>query len=98
MRQQLRSLTAQEEAQAAMITTQEGLAPMAFGVTGARALRAACNFGVLLHMIGGVLGMAVVLVLLVLGYMELLTPANMFLYQLVWIIPGWLATEWTRSI
>ena len=98
VRQQLRSLTAQEEAQAAMITTQEGLAPMAFGVTGARALRAACNFGVLLHMIGGVLGMAVVLVLLVLGYMELLTPANMFLYQLVWIIPGWLATEWTRSI
>ena len=98
VRQQLRLLTADQEAQAALITTQDGLAPMAFGITGARALRSACNFGVLLHMIGGVLGMAVVLVLLVLGYLELLTPANMFLYQLVWIIPGWLATEWTRSV
>ena len=51
-----------------------------------------------LHMVGGILGMAVVLVLMLLGAMHLLTPANMFLYQLVWMIPGFLLTEWTRSV
>ena len=97
-RQVLRQVTAEEDAQTALITTLEGLAPMAYGVTGARALRSACNFGVVLNMIGGILGMAVVLVLMILGFMELLTPVNMFLYQLVWMIPGLLLTEWTRSV
>ena len=32
------------------------------------------------------------------GAEQLLTPANMFLYQLIWMIPGLLITEWTRSI
>ena len=42
--------------------------------------------------------LAVVLVLMILGFMQLLTPANMFLFQLVWLVPGWLVTEWTRSV
>ena len=97
-RQQLRQMEAEEDAVAAMIATQDGLAPVAFGVTGARALCTACNVGTILHMIGGILGMAVVLTLVILGALHLLIPANMFLYQLVWVIPGWLVTEWTRSI
>jgi hypothetical protein len=71
---------------------------MAYCVTGARALKQSCNLGTVLHMVGGILGMAVVLVLMLLGAMHLLTPANMFLYQLVWMIPGFLLTEWTRSV
>ena len=54
--------------------------------------------GTALHMVGGILGMGVVLTLVLLGALNLLTPANMFLYQLVWMIPGFLVTEWTRSI
>lgn len=97
-RLQLQMLQPAEDAQAAVITTMNGLAPMAYGVSGARALRTACNLGVLLHIIGGVLGMGIVLTLLILGALHLLTPVNMFLYQLVWLIPGMLITEWTRSI
>lgn len=97
-RQQLCQMAADEDAVAALIATQEGLAPVAFGITGARALRSACNAGTILHMVGGILGMAVVLTLVILGALQLLTPINMFLYQLVWLIPGWLVTEWTRSI
>jgi len=37
-------------------------------------------------------------VLAVLGAQELLTPANMLLYQLIWTVPGILITEWTRAI
>ena len=94
----LQSIESEEGAQAALLTTVEGLAPMAYCVTGARAARAASNLGVTLHMVGGILGMLVVLTLVILGAMQLLTPANMFLYQLVWMIPGFLVTEWTRSI
>jgi len=94
----LRSIQPDENAEAALLTTVDGLAPVAFCVTGARALRTSCNLGVALHMIGGILGMGVVLTLVILGALHLLTPANMFLYQLVWMIPGWLVTEWTRSI
>ena len=97
-RMQLRSVLPDENAEAALLTTVDGLAPVAYCVTGARALRTSCNLGVALHMIGGFLGMGVVLTLMLLGAAHLLTPANMFLYQLVWMIPGWLVTEWTRSI
>ena len=97
-RMQLRALQPEEGTEAALLTTVNGLAPMAYCVTGARSLRTACNLGVVLHMVGGVLGMAVVLTLLLLGALHLLTPVNMFLYQLVWTVPGLLITEWTRSV
>lgn len=87
-----------EAPEAAFMTTVAGLAPAAFCVTGARALRKACNFGVVLHMIAGILGMLVVLALVLVDALYLLTPANMFLYQLVWMIPGLLVTQWTKSI
>ena len=98
VRGQVRAVAPAEDAQAAVLVTMEGLAPVAYGVTGARALRAACNLGVVLHMVGGFLGMGIVLALVIMNAMNLLTPANMFLYQLVWMIPGLLVTEWTRSI
>ena len=98
VRGQVRATAPGEEAQAAALMTVEGLAPVAYGVTGARALRSACNVGVALHIIGGLLGMGIVVALVVMNAMNLLTPANMFLYQLVWVLPGLLVTEWTRSV
>lgn len=97
-RRELSQIRMEEGEPALLLVTTEGLAPFAYGVTGARALRTACNLGVIIHMIGGILGLAIMLVLTLLGALELLTPANMFLYQLVWMIPGLLITEWTRSI
>ena len=97
-RVQIQAIEPDEDAESALLTTVEGLAPVAYCVTGARALRTACNVGVVLHMVGGILGMLVVLALVLLGALHLLTPANMFLYQLVWMIPGFLVTEWTRSV
>ncbi len=83
---------------ASLLVTSQGLAPFAFGVTGARALGTASWVGVVVHMIGGIVGLGMMLVLILLSALELLTPANMFLYQLVWMIPGLLITEWTRSV
>ena len=61
-------------------------------------LRNACRMGTVLHIIGGAVGLAMMILLVILGALDLLTPANMFLYQLVWMIPAFLVTEWTRSV
>ena len=98
VRAELRQRKSETEAPALALMTQEGLAPMAYAVTGARALRTASIFGVTIHLLAGLLGMAMILMLTWHGALELLTPANMFLYELVWLIPGLLITEWTRSI
>lgn len=88
----------EEDAQTLILRTADGVLPMAYAVTGAKSLRSASRTGVFVHMLGGILGLGTMLLLTILGALELLTPANMFLYQLVWAIPGLLITEWTRSI
>ena len=80
------------------MTTRDGLASMAYAITGARALRTACIAGVVVHLLGGILGLVMMLVLAILGAQELLTPMNLLVYELVWLIPGMLITEWTRSV
>ena len=80
------------------LTTQDGLAATAYAVTGSRALRTASNLGLIIHMAGGILGLLIMLVLAILGSAELLTPANVLLFQLIWMVPGLLVTEWTRAV
>ncbi len=94
----LREKMPEEGAQSLVMTTATGLASLAYGVTGARALRTTCRWGTALHITGGVIGLLIMVLLVVLGALELLTPVNMFLYQLVWMIPALLITEWTRSV
>lgn len=80
------------------LTTQDGLAPTAFAITGARALRTCCNLGLVVHMFAGIVGMLMVLVLTLVGAQTLLTPANLLLYHLVWCVPGLLISSWTRYL
>ncbi len=80
------------------MATRDGLSGFAYAVTGARSLRTAARLGRIIHMLGGILGLLMVAVLAVLGAADLLTPVNMLLFQLIWMIPGLLVTEWTRSL
>lgn len=80
------------------LTTREELVSAAYAITGSRALRQATKLGVVIHLIGGILGLIIMFVLGYLGSTELLTPANILLYQLVWAVPGLLVTEWTRIV
>ena len=95
---QLRQVQPNPESPVLAMTTREELVSAAYAVTGARALRTAAKLGVTIHLIGGILGMLIMLVLALLGNTELLTPTNILLYQLVWAIPGLLVTEWTRIV
>ncbi len=87
-----------EEQPCLALMTREGMACAAFAVTGARALKTASLVGTAVHLAGGALGLAMMLTLAVLGAEDLLTPVNLLLYELIWLVPGLLITEWTRSI
>ena len=86
------------DAPALALTTKDGLASVTYAITGARALHTACRLGLIVHMMGGILGLVIMAALAVLGSTQLLTPVHILLYQLVWIIPGFIVTMWTRAI
>ena len=88
----------EEAAPALVLSTQRGLAPLAYGITGARALHTASWLGLWVHIAGGVIGIGIMLTLTIIGAAHLLTPLPVFLYQLVWSIPGILITEWARLV
>ena len=98
VRMELRNTTANEDAPALALMTQEGLAGMAYAVTGARTLRGTCRTGLWIHILAGCVGLGIMLTLTILGASHLLTPVNMFVYQLGWLVPGLIVTEWTRVI
>jgi hypothetical protein len=98
VRQALQNKPLPEEVTAAALITTEGLAPFAYAVTGARAIRTAAIMGTAVHMIGGILGLLIMLALAVLGESALLTPVNLLAFELVWLVPGLLISEWTRAV
>ena len=91
-----RYVTAEDEALA--LVTRDDLVSAVYAISGARTLRTCTNLGVAIHILGGLLGLVIMLVLAYLGSTELLTPTNVLLYQLVWLVPGVLITEWTRTV
>ena len=97
-RMELLQIQPDPEQAALALTTQEGMSSVAYAVTGSRSLRTACRAGLAIHMAAGILGMLIMAALAYLGATELLTPFHIFLYQLVWMVPGLLITEWTRAV
>ena len=98
IRRELDILCDDPEAPALAIATRDDLVSYAYAVNGARALRTSSRLGVAIHLLGGILGLLIMAALAYLGNTELLTPSNIQLYQLVWLIPGLLITEWTRAV
>ena len=97
-RRELQQRGKDEDSVALALTTRDELVSAAYAVSGARALRTSCRLGVAIHVLGGILGMVILLALSYLGSTHLLTPVHVLLYQLVWMIPGLLVTEWTRTV
>ncbi|MBE6947299.1 MAG: hypothetical protein E7454_03510 [Ruminococcaceae bacterium] len=87
-----------EEAEVVALTTQPGVVGAAFAVTGARTVHSTSVAGVAVQMMGGILGLLIMLALAVVGAEYLLTPQNLLLYELVWMIPGLVITEWARYV
>ncbi len=86
------------DAPAIALVTRSGLAQRAYAVTGGAALRAAWRAGTGVHILGGGIGFLAVAILALQGGLALLTPYNLLLYGFVWMVPGLLMAEWTRSV
>lgn len=97
-RKTLSQITADPEADVLALATRDDLISAVYAVTGANALRTASIVGLLVQVVSSILGMVIMAALAYIGATDVLTPTNVFLYQLVWMIPGFLATEWTRHI
>ncbi len=91
-------VAAPEDAQLVALTTRGGLAQRAFAVTGARALEKTAKTSAWIHILGGVIGLVAALVLAWVGGIHVLTPGNLLVYWLLWMIPGWLSTQWIRFL
>jgi hypothetical protein len=87
-----------EETFPVALTTRERFVGAAYSITGARALRTACIAGVAVHIMGVILGLLIILALAIVKADYQLSPENLLLYELIWMIPGILITEWTRTI
>ncbi len=98
IREELRQKPCDPELPCAALTTQQNLAASVYAVTGARALRSTCRVGSAIVLFAGIVGLLIMAALAYLGDVELLSPFNILLYQLVWLIPGILITEWTRTV
>ena len=98
LRRELKAKEAPADAQPLALMTQEGLAPVAYAITGARALRSAWNMGVWVHILGGILGLLTMASLAITGTVALLTPLHILLYQLIWLIPGFLITLLAHTV
>ena len=97
-RRQLRKFQPRADAKAYALTTQDTLVSAAYAITGSQALYTASRLGLAIHLIGGIVGLLIMAALAYTGATQLLTPVNVLLYQLVWMIPGLLITEWTRTV
>lgn len=97
-RDTLTAIQADPEADVLALTTRQDLASYIYTITGSGALRTASRLGATVHLLGGIVGIAIMLAIAYLGSTQLLTPINILLYQLVWMVPGLLITEWTRSV
>lgn len=97
-RAELASRKANPESDVLALVTRDDLVSTAYAITGAMSLRTACRVGTIIGIAGGIIGIIIMLSLSYLGSTELLSPARVILYQLVWMIPSLLATEWTRVV
>jgi hypothetical protein len=98
VRQKLAATPIPEDAPVLALVTKSGLAPKAYALTGARALRATLNIGSVIHILAGAAGLVAVAVMAFTGALDILSAQNLLAYSLVWLVPGLLITEWTRYI
>ena len=61
-------------------------------------LYTATRLGLWIHLLGGIVGLLIMFVLAFQGSTDILTPSNVLLYQLIWMVPGVLVTEWARTV
>lgn len=97
-RESLLRRQADPEAMVLAMSTRDELVSCVYPITGASALYTATKLGLWIHLLGGIVGLLIMFVLAFQGSTDILTPSNVLLYQLIWMVPGVLVTEWARTV
>lgn len=97
-RESLLRRQADPEAMVLAMATRDELVSCVYPITGASALYTATKLGLWIHLLGGIVGLLIMFVLAFQGSSDILTPSNVLLYQLIWMVPGVLVTEWARTV
>ena len=97
-RQRLRQTTLEEGTASMALCVRPTLPAYGYAICGGRAYYHAVTLGTVINILGGALGLAAMAALTALGRTDLLTPLNILLYQAIWLVPGYLITEWTRVL
>ncbi len=94
-----RELSDPEQAHGDTLTAllcREGIFPFAEAVTAARRLRRAARVGTILCCLGSVLGLALSAYLVSAAAFGSLSPVNLLLFLVAWLIPVWLLSGWVH--
>lgn len=75
---------------------REGLLPFAEALTAARRLRWATRLGAVLCCAGSLLGMLLAAYLTSVGAYTSLSPLNLLVYMLTWLLPVWFLSGWVH--
>ena len=75
---------------------REGLLPYAEAITAAKRLRWAARLGAALCCGGSLLGMALAAYLTSVGASTSLSPLNLLIYMLTWLVPVWFLSGWVH--
>ncbi len=78
------------------VLCREGLGPFSEAVVGARRLRAAVQMNALLCSLGSALGVLMAFYLSFVGSFSALSPANLLLFLLAWLVPVLLISGWVE--
>ena len=80
----------------AAVLCREGLYPFAEAVVCAKRLRKATRIGALLCCVSSLLGLLLTGYLVYMSAYGSLSPLNLLLYLLMWLLPVWLLSAWTH--
>ncbi len=95
--QRRRELSDPDQEHAATLTAvlcREGLAPFAESVVGARRLRRAARAGAVVSCVGSALGILLSCYLTSVDAYASISPLNLLIYLVMWLLPVWFLTDW----
>lgn len=76
------------------VLCREGLVPYADSVVGARRLRRATRFGAILTCVGSTVGVLLAYYLTAVTAFGSLSPLNLLIFLITWLLPVWFLTSW----
>ena len=76
------------------VLCREGLVPYADTVVGARRLRRATRFGAILTCVGSTVGVLLAYYLTAVTAFGSLSPLNLLIFLITWLLPVWFLTSW----